>query len=129
VLAIIPCGARKRDGTHPASSLYTGSYFTAALRWAARNASTTLILSAKHGLLTLDQPTETYDLRLGQEGSVTAKHVRQQAGALGLLDYPAVAVVGGKAYRDLARQVWPHASSPVDGCTSMGNHLQVLSRL
>jgi hypothetical protein len=128
MLAIIPCGARKREGTHPAADLYTGPYFRAALGWARRNAETILILSAKHGLLPLDHPVETYDLKMGQKGSVTADKVRMQAGALGVLHSRDVTVVGGKAYRDMARQVWPHAISPVDGCTSMGAHLHVLSR-
>jgi hypothetical protein len=128
MLAIIPCGARKREGTHPASDLYTGPYFRAALGWARRNADTILILSAKHGLIPLDYPVESYDLKMGDPDSVTVLTLRMQAGALRVLHEREVTVVGGKAYRDMARQVWPYATSPVDGCTSMGNHLHVLSR-
>jgi hypothetical protein len=128
MLAIIPCGARKREGIHQAAELYTGSYFRAALKWARRNADRVLILSAKHGLIPLDYEIESYDLKMGDPDSVTVLALRMQAGALMVLHERHVVVVGGKAYRDMARQVWPHATSPVDSCTSMGAHLQVLSR-
>jgi hypothetical protein len=128
MLAIIPCGARKRQGIYPAADLYTGPYFRAALGWARRNADNILILSAKHGLIPLDFPVESYDLKMGQAGCVTPEKVRMQAGALMVLHQREVAVVGGKAYRDMARHVWPHAMSPVDGLTSMGAHLHVLSQ-
>jgi hypothetical protein len=129
-LAIIPCGARKRQGTHVARELYVGPYFRAALRWAETGRfDRVLILSAKHGLVDLDDQVESYDLTFGDEGAVTADVVRQQSYLRLAKHCSPVQCVGGAAYRDMVRQVWPRATSPVDGCTSMGAHLRVLTNL
>jgi hypothetical protein len=130
MLAIIPCGARKREGRHAARDLYVGPYFRAALRWAETSgADRVLVLSAKHGLLGLDELVDAYDLTFGQTGSVTAAEVEQQAYLRLVRHTRPVQCVGGAAYRSVVRQVWPWATSPVDGCTSMGAHLRVLSQL
>lgn len=128
-LAVIPCGAAKRPGNHPARQLYTGSYFRAGLRWAiAIRADRILILSAKHGLVELDQRLDTYDLTFGQPGAVTVDDVAAQARQFGLLDATPVVCAGGKRYRGIVRKIWPHATSPVDGLPSMGAHLSHLTR-
>ena len=130
MLAVIPCGARKREGCHPARDLYVGPYFRAALRWAeSSGADRVLVLSAKHGLLDLGELVDCYDLTFGQAGAVTAAEVEQQAYLRLVRHTRPVVCVGGAAYRDIVRQVWPWATSPVDGCTSMGAHLRVLSQL
>jgi hypothetical protein len=129
-LAIIPCGARKREGRHAARDLYVGPYFRAALRWAeTAGADRVLILSAKHGLLGLDEEVDAYDLTFGQPGAVDAGKVEQQAYLRLVRHARPVECVGGAAYRRMVRQVWPWATSPVEGCTSMGAHLRVLSQL
>jgi len=130
MLAIIPCGARKREGRHAARDLYVGSYFRAALRWAETSgADRVLILSAKHGLVGLDEQVDCYDLTLGEDGSVTAQQLEQQAYLRLVRHTRPVQCVGGVKYRTLIREVWPWATSPVEGCTSMGAHLRVLSQL
>jgi hypothetical protein len=130
MLAIIPCGARKRQGRHAARYLYVGPYFRAALRWAETSgADRVLILSAKHGLLALDEQVDSYDLTFGQPGAVTAAEVEQQSYLRLVRHTRPVQCVGGAAYRGIVRQVWPWATSPVEGCTSMGAHLRVLSQL
>lgn len=127
-LAIIPCGARKREGTHAARDLYTGPYFRAALAWAENGGfDQVLILSAKHGLLDLNDPVESYDVTFGDSEAVSADVVREQAYLRLATECATVQCVGGAAYRKVVRQVWPSATSPVDNCTSMGAHLRVLS--
>ena len=129
-LAVIPCGARKRAGTHAARDLYTGPYFRAALAWAeSAGFDRVLILSAKHGLVGLDDQVEAYDMTFGDEGAVTSDAVRQQAYLRLVKHCRPVECVGGAAYRSVVRQVWPWATSPVEGCTSMGAHLRVLTNL
>jgi hypothetical protein len=69
---VIPCGAGKQDTAAPAAELYTGSMFTLALT-AARTLvddSHILILSARHGLVALDQVLEPYDVKMGGPLSV-----------------------------------------------------------
>lgn len=83
---IIPCGADKAAQPMPAAQLYTGSMFRLALQAAAEAAdnATILILSALHGLVTLDQVLAPYDCKMGDPGSVTAERVAEQAQALGI---------------------------------------------
>jgi hypothetical protein len=84
----IPCSARK--GTRPAAArdLYTGPMFrhtlacaeaNAALDRAAGNPARILILSARHGLVGLDDELAPYDTKMGGPGSVTPALLAGQA--------------------------------------------------
>jgi hypothetical protein len=90
---VIPCGAAKQDRPAPARDLYTGPMFRHTLAaaeteaaWCNANGTPTriLVLSALHGLITLDEAIAPYDLRMGQPGSVTAGTIADQAEALGI---------------------------------------------
>lgn len=91
---VIPCGGAKLDHAAPARDLYTGQMFRHTLENAERTAqldteelgrpARVLILSAKYGLVELDQVLEPYDLRMGATGSVTAETLAEQALALGI---------------------------------------------
>lgn len=63
-VALVGCGAAKQAGRHKARDLYTGALTRAALAHAERTADETLILSALHGLVGLDEELDAYDLRL-----------------------------------------------------------------
>lgn len=86
---VIPCGGAKLDTPAPAAELYTGSMFRHTLT-AAQAApadgeqARILILSAKHGLVTLDTVLAPYDQRMDQPGSITAAEIAGQALALGI---------------------------------------------
>ncbi|MEV0829726.1 DUF6884 domain-containing protein, partial [Nonomuraea rubra] len=132
-VVIVPCGGRKLDTdvAVPAGELYTGSYHRAARRAAealAGRRGRVLILSALHGLVALDEPLLPYELRAGQPGTVTGERLREQAAALGITD-AAVTVLGGRAYTDLARQVWPAAAAPLQGCRGIGEQLARLAAI
>ncbi|WP_052424119.1 DUF6884 domain-containing protein [Nonomuraea candida] len=114
---IVPCGGKKADTAAPAGELYVGSYHRAARRAAdalTSGGGRVLILSALHGLVELDTMLEPYELRAGQAGTVTGETLRAQAAAFGIADAD-VAVLGGRAYVELARQVWPTLSAPMEG--------------
>lgn len=89
IYLIIPCGADKSDHAAPARDLYTGGMFrmslAAAESEAADTGATVLILSALHGLITLDTVLAPYNVKMGDAGSVTAEQVAEQADALGML--------------------------------------------
>ncbi|MET7335889.1 DUF6884 domain-containing protein [Nonomuraea sp. NPDC005650] len=132
-VVIIPCGGRKADTDTPvpAGELYTGSYHRAARRAADTLAGTTgrvLILSALHGLVTLDTMLAPYELRAGQPGTVTADTLRAQAAALCITN-AAVTVLGGRAYVELARQVWPTLTAPLAGTRGIGEQLARLAAI
>lgn len=89
VFVVIPCGGEKLDTPARARDLYTSSMFRLALA-AAENSvpegteATVLVLSAQHGLITLDTWIAPYDVKMGDPGSVTADEVAEQAQALGI---------------------------------------------
>lgn len=62
--ALIACCNQKLDHAAQAADLYQSPLFKKALAWAQKNCEQTFILSAKHGLVTLDQVIDPYDLTL-----------------------------------------------------------------
>lgn len=72
---IIPCGNSKLATAAPASEFYTGSMFQDSLRTARKLFSDDRIyvMSAKHGIVSLDKVIEPYDVKLGMEGSIDAR--------------------------------------------------------
>ncbi len=94
--------------------MYTGPYHKMCAAYARTlvNPSAVYILSAKYGLLTLDQEIEPYDLRMGDRGCVTVPTVLLQAATLNLLDKPVIGL-GGKEYVRVMRAVWPGVELPV----------------
>jgi hypothetical protein len=63
-LALISCSGRKGKTPAPARFLYTGALFKKSLAFAEREYDHSVILSAKHGLLELDDVVEPYDQTL-----------------------------------------------------------------
>jgi len=63
-VALVGCGADKREGRHPARDLYLGALFRAGLRHAEATADETLIVSALHPVVDPDQPINAYDRSL-----------------------------------------------------------------
>lgn len=107
--------------------MYTGSYHLALRR--AADALTcggrtghVLILSALHGLVTLHDLVAPYDLRMGDEGSVTGERLRQQAADLGILGAD-VTVLGPRAYVEASRAVWRELTDPLAGARGIGEQL------
>lgn len=74
---VIPCGRDKLDHAAPASDLYVGSAFKACLAAALHQVdgdrSKVLILSALHGLVTLDTVLEPYDVKMGDEWALDTR--------------------------------------------------------
>lgn len=61
--------------------LYIGNFFRSCLKAARAQASTNdwiFVLSALHGLLTLSQIIEPYDLKMGDPGSILATELTEQ---------------------------------------------------
>lgn len=120
---IVGCSRAKEPGRLPAGRKYLGSFHHAARRAAAVIAARTggqlLILSARHGLVTLDTEVDNYDLSIGDPGAVTAARIAEQAAALGITG-AAVTVLAGRRYADLISQVWADAARPLDGARGIG---------
>jgi hypothetical protein len=71
-VTIVGCGKAKASTARCARELYTGSLFRAALQHAEATSDIVFIVSAKHGLLELDQIVEPYDVALGRGSAAHA---------------------------------------------------------
>lgn len=129
LLVIIPCGGKKRDVASPAVELYTGPYFRACLAYAVEMVGPDMIyiLSAKHGLLSLDQVVEPYNMRMGWSGCISSEAVRQQAEERGLLEADPVLALGGRDYTRVCRLVWPRCTCVLEGKGGNGRQMKWLT--
>ncbi|MEU1616517.1 DUF6884 domain-containing protein [Streptomyces sp. NPDC005722] len=129
-LVVIPCGSRKLDHRARAADLYTGSYHRACRRAAeALRPDRLLILSARYGLLDLDDEIDPYDTPHGHADAVTAALLRTQAEGLRITDADPVLALGGARHVALAKAVWPHAQTPLDGTRGMGEQFARLAAM
>ncbi|MBA8925921.1 hypothetical protein BC739_003120 [Kutzneria viridogrisea] len=91
-LFIVPCGGAKLDHAAPARDLYTGSAFRQVLAAVRLEAEATalecavttrvMILSARYGLVDLDQVLSPYDVTMTSPDSITAAELAAQVAAL-----------------------------------------------
>lgn len=81
---VIPCGAEKLTTSAKAADMYIGSMFKDALTTARGIVSdeNIFILSAKYGLVRLDQVIEPYDVKLGQPGTISKESLAGQIGEI-----------------------------------------------
>lgn len=101
-LLLIACSAPKLEGTHRAVDLYQGVMFSVLRKWMPREGQPDIcILSAKHGLLHADTPTESYEqpMTLDRARDLSCQAI-PLAGFAGKR-YSEVFIAGGRAYRDL----------------------------
>ena len=129
MMVIVACGAKKLDRPARARDLYVGSYFRACLAYALAIAlaKDIFILSAKYGLIGINDQIEPYDLKMGEPGSLTVSALSDQAGFGGLFDEK-VTVLGGKLYVGLCRKVWPKLEGPLEGKGGLGKQIQWMRR-
>lgn len=85
---VIPCCASKLPTAATAEKLYDSDHFRFTLRAAHAHAheigGRVWILSARHGLVSLDRVIEPYDVTFGDPDAVTADHVRGQLCVFGI---------------------------------------------
>lgn len=114
-LVVVPCGTAKiwdnepTTGPTQASKAYTGAPATVNQNYARCFGDAWVILSAKYGLI---QPTYAlpgpYDVTFKRRatGPVPTHIVRDQAEALGLERFSEAFLLGGKTYREVAREAF-----------------------
>jgi hypothetical protein len=79
-VALISCTKSKRDVTSPAALLYTSTLFNKSLLYAQTIAQRTYILSAKHGLLDLQDVIDPYELSVKSLSSSERKEWATKVG-------------------------------------------------
>jgi uncharacterized protein DUF6884 len=127
---IVACGAKKLDRPASARCLYVGPYFKACLAYAFTLAKPkdAFIISAKYGLVGLNDVIEPYDKRLGDTFSVTEFSLTTQAEQLGLLKAKVI-VLGGRKYVGLCRKVWRRGmQAPLEGKGGLGMQIRWMKK-
>ncbi|WP_019063548.1 DUF6884 domain-containing protein [Streptomyces prunicolor] len=129
-LVVIPCGSRKLDHPARAADLYIGSYHRACRKAAdALRPDRLLILSARYGLLDLDDVVEPYDTPHGATDAVASQLILEQATLRDIVRLDPVVALGGARHVGLVRSVWPHALTPLAGTRGMGEQMARLAAL
>ena len=131
---VIPCSAGKADAPAPAAELYTSVFFRQALA-AARSEvddDAILVLSARHGLLALDDVVAPYDTKMGDAGSVDVATLAAQAIGRGLVDAEVYALLPASYFArlDEALRIFDTYATPVYEATAgIGDQKHVCSVL
>jgi Family of unknown function (DUF6884) len=129
-LVVIPCGSRKLDRRARAADLYVGSYHRACRKAAdALQPDRLLILSARYGLLDLDDVIEPYDTPHGAADAITAPALLRQATLRDIVLLDPVVALGGARHVGLVHTIWPHALTPLAGTRGMGEQMARLAVL
>ena len=132
-IVVIPCGGAKLQSSAPASELYTGSMFKDTIKTARTmtQESNIFILSAKHGLIALDQIIEPYDIKMGQKNSVETATIEAQLTAILPRDKAFIIdALLPKAYiKALENAFAGHIENHFDGCAGIGYQKAVLKAL
>lgn len=131
-IALIACASKKLATRARAEELYTSTLFKYSLQYARKlNPDATFILSAKHGLLTLGEEIEPYDVTLkkmrANERKTWAKKVIEQLKVHADLQHDHFILLAGERYR---QYLLPHLTSyeaPLEGFR-IGEQLQYLKK-
>lgn len=128
-IALISCGKTKRDGTHAAQDLYIGTYFKKTLAYAKKHHDQIYILSAKYGLLELDQQIESYEMKITQlskhDRNLWGLAVTKQLRAKNI-DNDEIYIYAGKPYYELLIPYLPKANIMFEGL-SIGHRMKAMS--
>ncbi|MFG3582551.1 DUF6884 domain-containing protein [Streptomyces sp. NPDC047990] len=126
-LILVSCGGKKLDTPSTAAGeMYVGSYHKACRKAADTLGEWVMILSAKYGLVGLDDTIDAYDVRASDPEAITAEELAKQVRDLEIEDAH-VTILGGSDYVKLVRQVWPDAEAPLSG--GIGEQLHQLATI
>lgn len=131
-VVLISCVSKKQAVKSIAAELYTSTLFKLNLQYAGKvKPDAIFILSAKYGLITLDDEIEPYDVTLNKmranERKVWASNILEQLQLHADLRHDHFIVLAGERYR---QYLLPHLKSyeiPLKGLP-IGRQLQYLKR-
>jgi hypothetical protein len=132
-IVLISCASKKLLEPAKAKDLYVSTLFKLNLKYAEKfNPDEIYILSAKHGLLPLEQEIEPYDQTLNNMRSAQikqwAERVLEQLNGICSIDETEFIFLAGDKYR---KYLLPHIKStqiPLEGL-GIGKQIQKLKRL
>ena len=131
-VALISCVSKKLNIKAPAKDLYTSPLFRLNLAYADRiNVNATYVLSAKYGLITLNEEIEPYDLTLNEmpliQVRMWADNVLGQLRTRCDLQADHFVFLAGQRYRRYLIPFMSFYEVPMCGL-SIGRQLQFLKR-
>jgi cytoplasmic iron level regulating protein YaaA (DUF328/UPF0246 family) len=131
-VVLISCVSKKRSLKCRARELYVSPLFQKNLEYAQKLAPDHIfILSAKYGLVELDDEIAPYDLTLNEmselENRMWAKNVLRQLATKADLQNDLFVFLAGKKYRKNLQPHLGHVEVPLEGL-KIGEQLQRLSR-
>ena len=129
-VVLISCVSKKLDTRAPAEELYTSTLFKLNLRYArALEPDAVYVLSAKHGLLALEDEIEPYDETLNKMPSAARKawanRVIAQLGERFDLEQDHFIILAGERYRQYLIPYLAAYEIPLQGLP-IGKQLQFL---
>lgn len=128
MIIFLACTKSKAQKPCKARDMYQGELFKKSLAYAKRMKPTTIyILSAKYGLLELDDQIEPYEQTLNgaskQERKQWSYKVYKQLQAKNVNFQDDIIFLAGENYRQYLKQLFPKATMPLQGL-SIGRQLQ-----
>jgi len=132
-IVLISCVSRKLPFRAKARDLYTSTLFKLSLKYAeTMKPDAIFILSAKHGLLSLNQEIEPYDITLkdmrSSEVKVWANNVLNQIQGVCSIKETDFTFLAGEKYRKYLLPHFKNYSVPLKGLR-IGEQLQKLKKL
>ena len=127
---LIACASRKRGHPCQAADLYQSDLFHKSLQYAEMlRPDGVFILSAKHGLLPLQEEIEPYDLTLNRMSAVDrrawAERVLRELAEVGDLEQDRFTFLAGSRYRKHLLPRIRHGQVPMEGLP-IGKQLKFL---
>lgn len=106
--------------------MYIGSFFKAQLEWAKKNfeKDKIYILSAKYGLLKLNDFIEPYNIKMGEKGSIDLIKISQQIKKYNINEK--IYSSAGKDYRFLLNKVFINIEYPFKHLKGMGYMIKAM---
>ncbi len=127
---LISCSKKKGARRAPAEQLYTNPLFKLSLRYArSQNPDAIYILSAKHGLVPLDEQLVPYDNTLhslhSEQRTVWGNRVAEQLSLVSDIASDSFTILAGELYMQPLRAHIHHINLPLKGL-GLGKRLAYL---
>jgi len=129
---LLPCAKRKKPFRTRAADLYDSALFRKMLHYAERHSpDAVLVLSARHGLLELDDLIDPYEQTLNampvREVKAWTERVLRQLRERADLERDHFTILAGEKYRRYLLPHLRHSCIPMEGL-SIGRQLRFLGR-
>ena len=129
MIALIGCVKSKKKNICKAKDMYISPLFRKSLNYASKTCSNIYILSAKYGLLSMDDIISPYNETLNQktehEKKIWAAKVHRQMQEKGISTEDKIMFLSGESYYKYLKMIYKNSITPLAGL-QMGKRLKWL---